>query len=279
MNRRHFIAGSLAGLAGMSLPLRSLARSRAGWAPPGGIGVQLYTLRTEMEKDLEGTLRAVGKLGFREVEFAGYFGKAPKDVKAVLDSAGLSAPAAHMPLDMLLTSPGPAFETAHTIGHRIVVVPWIPPDRLKSLDDFKRLADSLNKAGEAADKANLRLAYHNHDFEFATFDGKVGFDTLIGGTDPRLVKLELDLYWVAKAKHDSLAYFASHKDRFVAVHVKDLAANGDFAEVGRGTLDFRTLLPAAQKAGVTHFFVEQDRTPGPPLESVKISLDYLNGLA
>src|SRR2546423_326761 len=162
------------------------------------IGLQLYTVRGALERDFEGTLNRVAAIGYREVEFAGYYGKTPHDVWAALERRGLAAPSAHVPFEPLKGSWRGALEDARVIGHRYVVVPWLPPAERRSLDGYKRVARLFNRAGAVARDLGLQFAYHNHDFEFARLGGRVPYDVLLAETDPKLVALELDLYWITK---------------------------------------------------------------------------------
>jgi len=243
------------------------------------IGVQLYTVREDMKKDFEGTLAKVASIGYQEVEFAGYYNRTPKQVRDLLDSNRLSAPASHIPLETLRKDIAGSIEAAKTIGLRYIICPWLDPAERRSLDDYKRHADFFNRTGEACQKAGLQFGYHNHDFEFTQLEGEMPYDVLLKGTDPKLVKMELDLYWITRAGQDPLAYFERQPARFELVHVKDMARTPDRApvEVGRGTIDFKTIFARAERAGVKHFLVEQDE-PKSGLDSIKESLEYLRRL-
>jgi sugar phosphate isomerase/epimerase len=280
MNRRTFLhrvgfaAGAGVFSAGFDLRGSSSRRRLSK------IGLQLYTVRRELEKDFAGTLEKVATLGFLEVEFAGYFNHAPREVKTILARNQLSAPSAHISTADLRGNLQVATEAAQTIGHQYLVCAYLPAEERRSLDDYKRLVDLLNGAGERLNKAGIQFGYHNHDFEFAPTEGKIPYDVILAGTDPRLVKMELDLYWIIKAGQDPLKYFSAYPGRFPLVHVKDMDGTPKhfFTEVGQGTIDFRRILAAAQKAGVKHYFVEQDETPASPFSSIKLSIDYLKQL-
>ncbi len=170
-----------------------------------------------------------------------------------------------------------AIGTAKAIGHEYVVCPYLDASERKTLDQYRQHAALFNKAGQACREVGLQFAYHNHDFEFVTMDGKMPFDLLLAETDPKLVKIELDLYWITRAGHDPLAYFDKHPGRFALFHVKDMdnTPKKFFTEVGRGTIDFKKIFAQSKKAGVTHYFVEQDQCPGSPFDSIKISFDNL----
>jgi sugar phosphate isomerase/epimerase len=244
------------------------------------IGAQLYTVRRELEKDFEGTLARVAELGYGEVEFAGYFNHPPEEVRAVLARHNLASPAAHVQLADLRRGLQAVTEAAHRIGHRYLLIAWTPPEERKSLDDYRRLADLCNRAGEQTKKAGVQFAYHNHDFEFAPMGGRVPYDLLLERMDPELVKLEMDLYWTVKGGASPVDYFKKYPGRYHLLHVKDMDSTPRhyFTEVGRGVIDFRTIFANAGRAGVRHYFVEQDETPGSPFDSLKISMSYLKNL-
>jgi len=281
INRRTFLKtttrGALGGLCLMSL---GRAESKAAVRKINKVGLQLYTVRREMAKDFDGSLQKVAAVGYKEVEFAGYYERTPQQVKVVLDRYGLAAPSAHVALKALRDELEKSIEAAKVIGHRYLICPWLEPGERKTLDDYKKLAADLNRVGEACRKAGIQLGYHNHDFEFAPSDGKLPYDLLLAETDAKLVKMELDLYWITKAKQDPFAYFDKYPGRFELFHVKDMdqTPKQGFAEVGRGSIDFKRIFAAGQKAGVKHYIVEQDETPGSPFDSIKVSFDYLKQL-
>jgi len=279
IHRREFITQMAGGILGGMY----LAHNGLGSLVKGGIdkiGLQLYTVRRELQKDFEGTLAQVAGIGYREVEFAGYYERTPQQVKAILDKNNLAAPSAHTQLQAMRQNLDKLIEAAHVIGHRYLVLAYLNAEERKTLDDYKGVIESLNKAGETCQKAGIQLAYHNHDFEFPPIDGVVPYDLMLKETSASLVKMELDLYWITKAKQSAASYFAAHPGRFALAHVKDMdnTPKQFFTEVGRGVIDFKQLLPQAKKAGIKHFFVEQDECPGSPLDSIKISYDYLHGL-
>jgi sugar phosphate isomerase/epimerase len=272
-SRREFLAA--AGAATLAPLLPSPAAGRLD-----RIGIELYTVRRELSKDLKGTLARVAAIGFREVEFSGYPPETPQALRQLLDQLQLTAPASHIPLRSLAADWERTLEQAAIIGQRYVVVASIPESQGGSTDDWKRLAASFNRAGEAALRHGMRFCYHNHDFEFLPLDGIVPYDLLLAETDPRFVGLELDLYWLTKAGKDSLDYFARWPGRFPIVHVKDMDATPRrfFTDVGKGTIDFRRIFRRAGQAGIQHYFYEQDETPGDPFASAKASYDYLRAL-
>jgi sugar phosphate isomerase/epimerase len=241
------------------------------------VGLQLYTVRTEMQKSVEQTLEQVAKVGYKEVEFAGYFDRPAKEIKAQLDRVGLTAPSSHSAdLNTIRTNFPKALEYATTIGHKYVVCAFLPND-VRTVDGYKKAAADFNRAGELARKVGVRFAYHNHDFEFTPLGNTNGMDVLLAETDPKLVEFELDLFWITKGKHDPLAYFAKHAGRFPLVHVKDMTASGEMVEVGAGSIAWAKIFAKQKQAGIQHFFVEHDQ-PKVPMESVAASYRYLSRL-
>jgi sugar phosphate isomerase/epimerase len=281
MNRRLFLSHAFAGgVGGLCLAKSNLLASIAQKKNLSKIGLQLYTVRRELEKDFEGTLAKVAALGFSEVEFAGYFNRTPQQVNSVLANNKIAAPSVHVLAAGLRGNLEQTIDAAKTIGHQYVVCAYLLPDERKSLDDYKRLIELFNAAGERLKKAGLEFCYHNHDFEFTPIDNKIPYDLILSGTDPKTVRMELDLYWIIKAGQSPLKYFSAYPGRFPLVHVKDMDATPKrfFTEVGRGTINFKEIFADSDKAGIKHYFVEQDETPGSPFESIKLSIDYLKRL-
>jgi sugar phosphate isomerase/epimerase len=281
VNRRAFLGVAL---CGSFSALRGFApaptRARDGGRKLSSVGLQLYTVRGQLAADFDGTLARVAALGFREVEFAGYHGRAPAEVKSALRRNNLVAPSAHITTAELRDGIDKAIDAARVVGHRYLVCGYVPAGERRSMDDYRRLADALNRAGERTLRAGVQLCYHNHDFEFEPAGGQIPYDLLLARADARLVRAQLDLYWIAKAGRSALDYFSKHPGRFVSLHVKDMDATPrhSFTEVGRGVIDFKSIFAAAPRAGVRHYFVEQDETPASPFDSAKASLDYLKRL-
>lgn len=239
------------------------------------IGLQLYTVRDLLEADLVGTLEKVARLGYREVQFAGISGLNARRTRELLTEVGLTAPSLHIEYASLRDNTGASFETAHRLGSRFVVCPWLDQTQRKTVDDWKRICDNLNAIGELATRAGLTLAYHNHDFEFWSLaDGFRPFDLLFSRTDERFVKFELDVYWAKKGNVDPASFLNTHQSRFRLVHLKDVAKDGSATELGNGTLDFAAILDAALQGRVRHLYVEQDFSPD-PLRSIETSIAFL----
>jgi sugar phosphate isomerase/epimerase len=243
------------------------------------VGLQLYTVRDLMKADLPGTLRKVAQIGYKEVEFAGYYGRSPAQIKALLKQNGLTSPSSHIGLDILEKDSVRAFADAKAIGHSWVTMPYIPEERRKTVDDWNKIIDLLNQLGPQAKAAGLRLAYHNHDFEIRPVNGVRPLDMMLDKTDPSLVDFEMDLYWVVFGGGDPLDFFARHPKRFAMVHVKDSAGPPDnkMVDVGKGTIDFKKIFDQSNKAGIKHYFVEHDQ-PADPIATIRNSFNYLHAL-
>ncbi|WP_049974407.1 sugar phosphate isomerase/epimerase [Azospirillum sp. B4] len=303
MNRREFLHGAIAAAPLLAAPFgtgRALAAGR-DW------GLQLFTVIAPLEKDFEGTLAAVAQLGYRTVETIGSFGRDPALVRRLFDRHGLTSPSQHLAppalyasfsawtrreisteqnrdtyaaalgLDQVDTVVADGIRTAHALGQRYVVWPILMPPHLASREMVDGYIRAFNRAGEMCAKAGLTFAFHNHHREFARLGDAVIYDLILAGTDPALVKMEMDLYWVSKAKADPLAYLQNHPGRFKLAHVKDMAADGDFAVVGAGVLDLPGLIRAADRAGIEHLYVEYDRSDD-PLRDVRDARTYLDRL-
>lgn len=252
------------------------------------IGLQLYTLRNEMTKDAKGTLQKVAQLGYKELETFGYnqgkwFGMTATELSALLKDLGMSSPSGHtFPGGMFLTEGWEdkwkkAVEDAKTLGQKYIVIPWLEETHRKSIDNYKKIASGLGIAAQTAKNAGLKLAYHNHDFEFIPIDGQTGMDILLKETDAGMVNIELDLYWAMKAGHDPIQLFAQYPGRFPMWHIKDMDKTEKkfFTEVGNGVIDFKAIFAKAKQSGMKYFFVEQDVCPGSPLDSISQSIAYL----
>jgi sugar phosphate isomerase/epimerase len=244
----------------------------------GKIGLQLYTVRDLLKVDFEGTLRKVAILGYREVEFAGILGPNVRRTRELLRSLGLTAPSLHLDYGSLRNNTKSSFDIAHLLGSQFVVCPWLDQSDRQTTEDWKRICDNLNSIGELATRSGLTLAYHNHDFEFASLAAGIQpYDVLLSRTDERFVKFELDVYWATKGSLDAARVLQGHPSRFRLVHLKDMAKDGSTTELGHGTIDFARILEAASQSGVRHVFVEQD-VSADPLRSIETSIAFLRRL-
>ena len=248
------------------------------------IGLELYTVRHALERDFEGTLSQVAKIGYREVEFARYFADPkklnplPQRTRQILDSDGLSAPATHVPYSALSPDLWPrVIEASQILGHQYVVNPSIDKQLTKTADGWKQAAETFNRAGAESLRAGIQFGYHNHTGEFRAVDGRIPYEILLSECDPHLVKMEMDLGWAHVAGVDPLRYFSRYPGRFPVVHVKDFDENGQMTEVGHGIIDWKRIFAQSDVAGIKHYFVEHD-DPQSPLASIQTSYEYLKNL-
>ena len=278
--RRNFLA--TLGVAALGIASRDAVAATEILAPRrriNKVGLQLYTVRDLMKADLPGTLAKVAAIGYKEVEFAGYFDRTPAQIRALLRRDGLTSPSTHLPFESLDTTWQKQLDDAKGVGHHWVTIAYIAEEKRRTLDDWKRHAATFNRAASQAKAAGLRFAYHNHDFEFKAIDGTRPFDILLKETDPSLVDFEMDLYWVVFGGGNPIDLFNQYPKRFPLVHVKDSSAPPDrhFVDVGQGTIDFRSIFAQSDKAGIKHYFVEHDK-PADPIATIRNSYNYLHAL-
>lgn len=229
-----------------------------------------------MQQDPAGTLKKIREIGFGEVETAGFGRLSAREFRKLLDDAGLTCPSGHLSFD--IDNLGPTFDDAHALGAHYVASgslrsslrpPITGPAPAMTLDEAKRTAELANRIGEKAKQAGLQYAYHNHDFEFADQGGKIGYDILLRDTDPQLVKFEIDCGWMVVGGRNPIDYFKKYPNRFPMIHVKDFlprdkaaeAGNAPAhpgAELGHGMIDYHPIFAAAEKAGLQHYFAEQE---------------------
>ncbi|HSB72820.1 MAG TPA: sugar phosphate isomerase/epimerase [Candidatus Methylomirabilis sp.] len=290
LDRRSFLR---AALTGPLLAQDTLVMAQQGIRP---IGLQLYTLRTVLPKDFNGTLARVAAIGYKEVEFVGYFGRSPGDVRAALQSNGLTGVSAHVNFGALGDQWPGVVDDARTIGHQYLVVGSVDEAPGGQPDIWRRAAEQLNRAGAVCKAAGITLAYHNHMVEFAIPVGttKRPYEILVESTEPSLVSLQIDLCWITAAGQNPITYLTRYPGRVVSVHVKDLkrlpsppsrkgdvpdiaAVLPDLADVGQGVIDWKTVLSQCWSAGIRHYFVEHDQ-PGDPLASIGRSYKYLSAM-
>jgi len=294
MNRRTFIESSLATGIFASLPSPAFAATQQ----IEKVGVQLYTVRNAMETDFAGTIAKVASIGYKEVEFAGYFDHSPKEIRTLLEKDGLTAPSCHVGYDIVENHWPETIDAAHTVGHTFIVCPWIEEKDRKSADSWKRIVDTFNKAGEASKKAGIQFGYHNHWWEFgpeASLGGKLPYDYLLSSTDANLVKMEMDLGWISVAGQDPVAYFTRYPGRFPLVHVKDFKSlphlapdqvatfkpdkleHDDMTAPGSGIIDWKRIFAHSDEAGIQHYFLEHD-VPKDPFATLTAGYQYLSAL-
>jgi sugar phosphate isomerase/epimerase len=281
MKRREFLQrGTMVAASAAALPsLFSFNKAKKT-----AIGLQLYTLRDVIPNDPQGVLKKIAAAGYNILETYAYsdgkiFGMTYGDFSKAAKDLGMKITSGHYPLTLIKDLPNweKAVVDAKSIGQDYMVMPYImAPDRT-TIDDYKKICASLNKAGEVCNKHGIRFGYHNHDFEFIKVEDQVPYDVMLKELDPKLVSMEIDLYWVVYAGIDPLKYFAQYPGRFEQWHVKDMdkADRKKNAEVGSGSIDFKALFAKSSQAGLKHFYVEQESYKGTSLESIKPSADYL----
>lgn len=291
-----------AGYCGLAALASQAAPGVLRATPLGGpVGIQLYAVKDALQADPAGTLKALRAIGYGEVETAGFAGLSARQFHALLEESGLGAPSAHLGFDP--ADFGPAFDDAHALGARYAAsgslralvqhdLPAGATDSGMTLEEAKRTAELANRIGEQARRVGLQYVYHNHDFEFADQgDGAIGYDLLLKETDPRLVKFEIDCGWMTLGGRDPRTYFARYPHRFPMIHVKDFlpapagprppdAPAHPGAELGHGIIDYRPILAAAEKAGLKHYFAEQEGpfTRMSQLDAARQAYEYLRTL-
>jgi sugar phosphate isomerase/epimerase len=283
MKRREFIQQSALATAG------AFALSSFTFAPNKKIGLQLYSLRDVIGKDVKGVLEKVAKFGYKELEAYSYndgkiFNLKYKEFADQAKSLGMKVTSGHHLLGKsesnkamkgtLMNDWERAVIDAKEVGQEFMVVAYLTADERTSLDDYKKICEALNKGGEICKKNGIRLNYHNHDFEFEKLDGVVAYDLMLKELDPKLVGMEMDLYWVHVANQSPLDYFAKYPGRFEQWHVKDMdkVDPKKQVDVGTGRIDFKSIFAKAKQAGLKHFYVEQEAYPVSSIESVEKSI-------
>ena len=286
MNRRTFLRSSVM----LPTAVGALAASTSGCtsesdSPPNSsemrsldrIGVQLYTVRNLLASDYEGTIQSIADMGYDEVETVWDPDRNPDDTRALFDELGLDAPSTHVPIEALQNNLESVLDAAAKIGHSYVVCPWLSEDQ-RTMKKYRNHAALFNEVGAACKEAGVQFAYHNHEFEFESADGGIiPYDFILGETDPDLVKMELDLYWIAYANRDPVEYFGRYPGRFPLCHVKDMGADRAMMPVGDGQIDFAAIFSESETAGLRHYIVEHDH-PEDALASIRTSIAYLRSL-
>jgi len=275
--------------------------TRGAGANPAGkpVGLQLYSVKANLQEDPAGTLQAIKNIGFGEVETAGFAGLSAKTFRKALDDAGLVCPSAHLSFDA--ANLGPTFEDAHALGVHYVTSGGLRASLRPSVtstsagmtvEEAKRTAALANRIGEMARRSGLQYAYHNHNGEFVDQGGTIGFDVLLHETDPKLVKFEIDCGWMVVGGRNPVDYFKAYPGRFPMIHVKDFLPPGNpgsgdgktreyaGAELGHGMIDYGPIFAAANTAGLEHYFAEQE---GPfvrmsQLEAARQAYTYLHAM-
>ena len=263
------------------------------------IGLQLYSLRDQLRREngpdfekseIVKVLEAVAKAGYDKLECFGYknetiFGIPYKEFNTVVKDLGMRITSGHYSTGYNSTDKGNlrndwerAVADAKEVGQEYVVVPYLDGDERKTIDDYKKVCELLNKGAEVCQRYGVRLGYHNHEFEFQKIEDQIPYDVMLSELDPKLVAMELDIYWIVYAGYNPIDYFSKYPSRFELWHVKDMEKKDrDInADVGTGSIDFAALIKHANHAGLKHYFIEQEDYPVSALESIKVSFDNFN---
>lgn len=242
------------------------------------VGLQLWSVRESVAKDLLGTLEKVREMGYTAVQFAGFSGLSAEEVKQKLSALDLRVAGAHLQGDFLNDSLDDLMKFHETINNRLLIVPWLPEELRKTEDDYKRIAEQLNEWGKTLHENGFTLGYHNHDFEFEVFNGKTGLDILFENTDPNHLKMELDCFWAAYTDNDPIEVIEKHKDRCISLHIKDLIMENNSpvsTELDTGNLPLLDYMKKGMEVGCQWFIVEQEHFKKDPLVSAKENSDVM----
>ncbi|MEM7218699.1 MAG: sugar phosphate isomerase/epimerase [Pseudomonadota bacterium] len=299
MRRRELLTSiatlPLGGLAGCAGPSVTPPRERLET-----FGLQLSTLTPLMFVDFDGTLARVAEIGYRQVEFSalGFLGRPVERIQQLLAENGLSAPVGRispvLPADFaslsraaqraefrrragpryLLDNVRGALDACEALGQADLVLPALMPDNFATLAKLDASIEILQRAGELCAARGIRFGYHNHDWELSPVDGVVPYERMLARIAPELMAMQIDVYWITKGGREPLEFLRAHPGRFSTMHLKDIDATGDFADVGDGMIDFPTVTRAALTAGTRYFFVERDNPPA-PMQTAQRAYDYL----
>ena len=247
----------------------------------GEIGLQLWSIREEMERDLLGMIEKVAKIGYTSVQFAGFFNHTAEDVKAKMDEVGIKAAGAHVQIADLENNLDETLKYHETIGNELIIVPFLPENMRTTAEDYKRTAALLNDIGKKMHAKGFSLGYHNHDFEFNVFDEKTGFDILFVNTDADHLKIELDCFWAAYTGNNPVDIIEKYADRCVSLHIKDMKVEGNqhiSTELGTGTQRLVDYIQKGKEHNVKWFIVEQEHFTKDPIESAAQNAKEINAI-
>ena len=295
-NRRGFLKTSAAGALGvMALGPLGCTNAAAVGKKGLGVGLQLYSIRDAMDLDVPGSLKKVSDLGYKYLEMAGYsdgkfYGYAPEEFKKMANDLGMEVLSSHTMVEAegITIDNAKIMADAHAeLGVKYCVQPWVnEPDR--NIESYKKMIGDWNKVGKIMKEAGIQFGYHNHNFEFLNMDGIVPYyDLFLPEMDADLITMEIDLYWVTKAGQDPVEMFNKYPGRFQLFHLKDMytetepyfdVIKDDISPVGAGLIDFKRIMAAKEKAGMKHFFVEDDNQGnGKPFEGIGTSINNITG--
>ncbi len=288
--RRDFLGRTLAGVAAAASAAGHQVRAAGELAWPRPIGFQVYTVRDQYAKDPKGTLKKVGAIGYREVDLGALPpGLSVATLKSDLAAASIKPVSDYLELPKTADDWKKSVDEAHALGASYIVTG--ATDHLDA-DGWKRLTDLFNECGKLSANAGLQFAYHNHIREFEPQGDTCGYEIMLKGGDPKLVKFEMDIFWMTYSGADVLDYWRRYPGRFPLLHVKDLRKGitvnprefppddgpNPFVPVGQGRVDWPKIFAHVGQAGTKHIFVEQDRCEGSPFDAMKTSFDYLKSL-
>ena len=268
------------------------------------VGIQLYSLRDAMEKDMDSTLKTVKEMGYDYVEFAGYFGKSAGEVKAILDKYGLEAVSVHQAIGLFEEEGQKAVDYLKTLGVKYCAIPWYNVDEF--ISNWDATMDKFKNVSKLLGDNDIKLMYHNHDFEFNKINGEYILDRLYATLPEGVIMPQLDTCWVHYAGVNPSEYIRKYSGRIEVLHLKDFVCeklgagpvyalidedgnkmdkgnkedNGfKLVPVGSGIQDWTSILAAAEDAGVEYVIVEQDSSKDrDPLDAAKMSREYLRTL-
>ena len=287
MDRRKFVKTGVLGTMSLLNQGAFLNENLASYK----LGYQLFSIRDRMQEDAISTLKALKAVGYEDFEVYGYdeasnkiYGYTPTEFKGILDDLGLTVSSGHYGFsDYLHKSDDEVsyfvdqcIQAAKAMDTSYITWPWLDP-KYRTLDNFRLMSDKLNKIGEQVYKSGLGFAYHNHGFEFEKEDGICGYDIILKETDPSLVKLQLDMYWLIHSSDLSPKDIVeTHTGRVVMWHIKDMhKVSRDYTELGNGTIDYLSMLPQFDQSGLDHYFIEQGGNfTVNSKESAKFSMNY-----
>ena len=294
-SRRDFLRVSAAGVFGSVLLPHYGCKPKTAVDPRSfGIGLQLYTIRDAMAADVQGSLKKVSDMGYKYIELAGYadgkfYGYEPVEFKKMVEDLGMEINSSHTIVEaegITLENAKKMAEDHVKVGVQYCIQPWIVEEARTTLASYQKMAADWNQVGEIMKEYGIKFGYHNHNFEFDTVEGKVPYyDVLLAELDPDLVTMQIDIFWVTKAGQDPVEMFKKYPGRFQLFHMKDMFTKeepffhtntADFAPVGEGVIDFKTILEAKDIAGMKYIIVEQDSTKdGKPFDAIQKSITNL----
>lgn len=245
-------------------------------------GLQLYTIRELCEKDFLGTLREVAEWGYDGVQFAGFYDLPAKQLKQSLNEFGLKPAGSHTGLDQLTEDElKRQIEYNQEIGNDLLVLAYLTEENRRNLDDYKRVSETLNHAGQLLKREGMKLGYHNHEFEFVKHGEKSGYDIFLAETDPSLVAFELDCYWAAFSGYEPSEFMKKLGDRLVTLHMKDMAIKESEKQstiLGSGVLDLPSIVKTGKELDVSWYIVEQEHFETDLQTAVKENVKVLQKL-